>query len=174
MLAATPQDESPLAIIDFETRFPDMRGMTVWSERLPTEADSPLVAQYWQGEPLQRIAVVEGAGTVLSQKAAGASATAFVRADTVIRLRFFTYYFPGWRAWADGAPVEIWQDPPNGLIGMDLPPGDHEVTLRFGPTPPRVAGMALSGLTVVILAGLLTWEWRGDRRWAPWRTSASS
>ena len=172
--AATLQDESPLAVIDFETRFPDMRGMTVWSEKLPTEADSPLVADYWKGEPLQRVAVVEGAGTVLSQHAAGASTTALVRANSHVRLRIFTYYFPGWRAWVDGVPVEIRPDPPNGLIGMDLPPGDHEVRVRFGATPTRSAGMATSGLTALILTGLLAWDRRRDRLAVPDRTAAST
>jgi hypothetical protein len=154
-----PQDESPLNLIEFEAKHPDMRGMTQWSERLPVEADSPLPTQYLAGEPLARAAIVAGRGTVLGQASASASASARVRADGPVRLRFYTHYFPGWRATVDGQPVEIQPDAPNGLIGLDLPAGEHQVQLRFGATPVRRASAALSVLGLVLVAGL----WIADR-----------
>ena len=98
-----PQDESPLNLIEFEAKHPDMRGMTAWSERLPVEADSPLPAQYLAGEPLARAAIIAGQGSILEQVSLSASAFARVRAEGPVRLRFYTHYFPrlaGDRGWA--------------------------------------------------------------------------
>ena len=149
-----PEDESPRAVIDFELEYPDMRGMTRWSERLPENRDSPLIEQYLAGEPLRRAAIVAGKGTIVEQSSAGASARAVVRADEPLRLWFYTYYFPGWRATLDGRPVEIAPDPPNGLIGIDVPPGEHEVAIRFGATPLRRLAAGISLLSLAIITGL--------------------
>jgi hypothetical protein len=154
LLPVRPEDESARAVIDFELEYPDMRGMTRWSERLPADADSPLIAQYLAGEPLRRAAIVSGQGTILDQSSAGASARAKVHADDAVRLRFYTYYFPGWQATVDGRPVEIVPDPPNGLIGLVVPPGEHEVRLRFGATPLRRVSAGISLAALAIITGL--------------------
>jgi hypothetical protein len=155
-----PQDESPLNLIEFEAKHPDMRGMTAWSERLPVEADSPLVAQYLAGEPLARAAIAAGQGTILEQRSSSASAFARIRADGPVRLRFYTHYFPGWRATVDGQPVEVQPDPPNGLIGLDLLPGEHQVQVQFGATPVRRASAAVSIVGLMSVVGL----WAVSRR----------
>jgi hypothetical protein len=155
-----PQDESPLNLIEFEAKHPDMRGMTAWSERLPVEADSPLPAPYLAGEPLARAAIIAGQGSILEQVSLSASAFARVRAEGPVRLRFYTHYFPGWRATVDGLPVEIQPDPPNGLIGLDLPAGEHQVQLQFGATPVRRVSAALSAVGLALVVGL----WLVDRR----------
>lgn len=152
-----PQDEGPRAVIDFELQYQDMRGMTRWSERIPTDADSPLIAQYLAGEPLRRVALATGEGAILAQEAGALSTWARVRADGPVRLRFYIYYFPGWYATIDGQPAAIAPDRPNGLIGLDLPPGEHEVTLRFTATPIRRVATAISlaaMLGVIVLAAL--------------------
>ena len=159
------QDESPLNLIEFEAKHPDMRGMTQWSERLPVEADSPLPAQYLAGEPLARAAIIAGQGSILEQVSQSASASARVSAEGPVRLRFYTHYFPGWRATVDGQPVEIQPDSPNGLIGLDLPAGEHRVQLEFGATPVRrvSAGLSIVGLTLVVGLWLANRP-RGDLR----------
>jgi hypothetical protein len=159
--AIRPEDESPIAVMEFELAYPDMRGATAYAQRQPADADSPLLSQYLAGEPLRRAAIVSGSGEILEQGSRAASARARVRADTSVRLRFYTYYFPGWRATVDGQAVEIAPDPPNGLIGLTLPPGEHDVRLHFGPTPVRLLAAALS---VVALAAILGLLWVGRKR----------
>ncbi len=154
MVPSRPQDELPLSVIEFELKFSDMRGMTHWSERLPLNEDSPLIAQYLAGEPLQRAAIIAGAGTITAQAASALAAQATVQAAGPVRLRFYTYYFPGWRATLDGQPVEIAPDPPNGLIGLDVPAGEHQVVLRFGPTPVRQVSAAISAAALLVIATL--------------------
>jgi hypothetical protein len=154
-------DESPAAVIDFEMNYPDMRGMTRWSERLPANEDSPLIAQYLAGESLQRATIAEGQGEILEQSAAAASARARVRADSDVALRFYTYYFPGWRATVDGRSAEITPAQPNGLITLQLPPGEHMVALRFGATPVRHIGALIS---LAALSGtIMLWLWGRQR-----------
>ncbi|MCX6031224.1 MAG: hypothetical protein NT169_18235 [Chloroflexi bacterium] len=155
-----PQDESPLAVIEFETEHPDMRGMTLWAERVPVDADSPLLAQYLAGQPVTKAAVATGQGSILEQDHTATSAHVRVRAETEVRLRFYTYYFPGWQATVDGRPVEIAADPPNGLIGLTLPSGEHDVRLRFGPTPVR---RVAAGLSLLALGGILVLWFVGRR-----------
>lgn len=154
MVPSRPQDELPVSVIEFELKFSDMRGMTRWSERIPLNEDSPLIDQYLAGEPLRRAAIVSGEGRITAQDARPLSAQAQVQAAGPVRLRFYTYYFPGWRATLDGQPVEIAPDPPNGLIGLDVPAGEHQVVLRFGPTPIRRASAALSAATLLGIAAL--------------------
>ena len=60
----------------------------------------------------------------------------------------------------DGQPVEIQPDPPNGLIGLDLPAGEHQVQLQFGATPVRRVSAALSVVGLALVVGL----WLVDRR----------
>ena len=69
------------------------------------------------------------------------------------RLGVRQFRFPGWRAWMDGKriPVEVAPYVPQqqaglGFIVLTVPPGEHTLNLALGPTPWRVAGMALAGL----------------------------
>jgi hypothetical protein len=155
LLAIRWQDESPIAVMEFELAYPDMRGSTRWAQRQPADADSPLLPQYLAGEPLRRAAIASGSGEILEQSSRAASAYARVRADSEVRLRFYTYFFPGWRATVDGQAVEVGPDPPNGLIGLTLAPGEHDVRLRFGPTPVRILGAVLSVAALAAVLGLL-------------------
>ncbi len=148
----TPVDESPLAIVRFETRFPDMVGITAFSQQVPT--DSPLVAQYQAGQPLQKAVLLRGGGEVETLRVGGASVTARVTGSEPATVLFYTYDFPGWRATVDGQPVPHRPEPPYGLIAVDVPPGVHEVAIRHGTTPARTAGTIVSLLSVLIVIGL--------------------
>ncbi len=156
-----PQDESPLAVLDFEMAFPDMRGLTAWAERPPADADSPLIAQYLAGQPLQKAAIASGSGTILEQSSGALSARASVRATGPLSLRFYTYYFPGWRATVDGRPAELRAEGPNGLMTVDVPAGEHEVRVTFGQTPARMAGRLLAALGALLCVFLLV---KGKRK----------
>lgn len=162
------QDELPVAVIEFELAYSDMRGMTRWAERPPLNDDSPLIGQYLAGEPLRRAAILSGDGQILAQESGPLSASARVAAQGPVELLFYTYYFPGWRATMDGRPLEIRPQGPNGLIVARLPAGEHDVRVSFGATPARSAGAALSGLGVLGVIVLLAL----DRRRAAERSAA--
>ncbi|MDQ3699354.1 MAG: YfhO family protein, partial [Chloroflexota bacterium] len=75
--------------------------------------------------------------------------------------------FPGWRAWLDGrpAPVEVAPRIPEqqaapGFIVVGVPPGEHTVGIAFGPSPARLAGLAITLLTVLGGTGFALWNVR--------------
>lgn len=154
----TPVDESALSIIRFETAYPDMIGRTINTEQAFDA--TPLVAQYLAGEPLQKAVLLAGDGSVSIEHVGGASVTAQLRANGPVTVLFYTYDFPGWRATVDGQRVEHRAQPPYGLIAVDVPAGQHEVTIRHGTTPVGTAGALLSVLSLVVVAVLYFWPFR--------------
>jgi len=160
----TPGDESPLAVIDFEMEFPDMRGMTVWASRLPQPEDAPLVAQYLASQPLTKVHILEGEGEVHTLRHGGASEELLVASSGPMRLQFYTYWFPGWEVRVDGESVESWPEGPNGLITFEVPAGEHGVELRMTEnTVPRRLGGILSGLSLVATMALLLGQRRSGK-----------
>lgn len=78
-------------------------------------------------------------------------------------VRFHQYYFPGWKATLDGQPVRIYPDDEMGLITLDVPAGEHLITLRYAGTSRQRAGalITLASLGVVIAGTALSLR----RRW---------
>ncbi len=89
---------------------------------------------------------------------------AHVGAAGPVEVAFHQLYFPGWRVYIDGQLAPLYPVPPDARVGFSLgfmvvgvPPGDHRVELRFGPTPIRAVAIALS---CAALVGLLVWSAR--------------
>jgi hypothetical protein len=71
-------------------------------------------------------------------------------------------FFPGWKAYVDGAEVPILRA--NYLFrAVVLPAGVHEVVFEYHPTSFR-AGLTVSGVFMALLAGAVGWAWRNERR----------
>jgi hypothetical protein len=62
--------------------------------------------------------------------------------------------YPGWRAWLDGRPAPIYTAD-IAFRSLIVPPGVHRVTMRFEPSI-LWWSMALSGLTTLVIGGLIT------------------
>ena len=154
---ATPEHaEGPLLSIEFELDYTDMRGMTAWTKEMPDT--SPLVEQYLSGADLVTAEVLDASASVEMIRAAGASDEVSVRSPAGTALRFYTYYFPGWRVYLDGErlPDEALRpETVHGLITVDVPPGEHRVLLRWGDTPLRATGKALTLACLAIAIGLV-------------------
>ncbi len=59
-------------------------------------------------------------------------------------------FYPGWRAWVDDSPAQIYKVD-GAFKGVMVPAGSHNVTFAF--RPPRVyAGIAISLLTVLLMS----------------------
>ncbi len=156
-----PIDESAASIIRFETEYPDMVGITAMAQAVPS--DSPLVTQYLNGQPLQKVRLLTGQGTVTTTRVGGASVTGEVNLETPGSVLFLTYDFPGWRATIDGQPVDHRTHPPYGLIVVDVPAGRHTVAIRHGSTPIRTSGALISAASLLVVAFLL-WPRRPKQR----------
>jgi hypothetical protein len=73
-------------------------------------------------------------------------------------------YFPGWKAWVDGAPAEIEITDPDGLVALALPPGERRIRLEFQNTAIRTAGEIVSAISIVVCIAMLVVAWRGAIR----------
>ncbi len=142
-------------------------GTTTLAEYLPLWATevphtSPLVAAYLEGRPIEKL---DRASLPASARAEQLEHTAVsdryrIATDRPFAARFNTFYFPGWRATVDGQPATITITDPEGLIEVAVPAGEHEVALRFGETPFR---LAMDGLSVVAGVALLLILWRAGK-----------
>jgi hypothetical protein len=152
--------EGPLLSIEFELEYTDMRGMTAWTQEMPP--DSPLVAQYQAGDDLATAEALAEGASVQMIRAGGASDELRVRSPEGTALRFYTYYFPGWRVYLDGQRLPdpaLRPETVYGLLTVDVPPGEHHVLLRWGDTPVRLTGKALTLLCLALAIALIT-PWR--------------
>lgn len=91
---------------------------------------------------------------VTSMSETGGRLSLAVTAGTAATLRLRAFAFPGWTAEIDGKPLAVEPDGPAGIVALPVPAGEHQVTLWFGDTPVRQAGLVLSGLGVVALAAI--------------------
>jgi hypothetical protein len=72
-----------------------------------------------------------------------------------------TFMFPGWIALIDGERISLRSDPRLETIVVDLPPGDHTVTLIFAKTETRrraeqISVAALTLCAILLISGLAT------------------
>jgi hypothetical protein len=89
---------------------------------------------------------------------------------------FYLLYYPRWLAWVDDRPAELRAEAGTGYAQLDLPAGEHHVSLRYGPTPGETVGLLVSGLTLLGLLGAAGWAFAPaarDRLKARFRRSAT-
>lgn len=157
----SPHLETPAAPLDFELAHPDMVCMVAYTQEQPRS--TPLVAQYLAGKPLVKAQALTDGATVEMVRHGGGSEEIIVRSSQEATIQFYTYYFPGWRGYVDGQEVPIRPEEPYGLITLEVPAGEHQVKIRFGDTPIRVVGKAISllsfGVSLVLLRDDLKRVW---------------
>jgi hypothetical protein len=156
--------ETPRAVVEWDRFSPaDRVAMVIYTDEQPTTG--PMEAQYLTGEPLDVAGVIAGQGSVETVHHGGASDEILVWAVEPVVVQFYTYDYPGWRVTMDGELVPHRNEPPHGLITVDVPAGEHRLLLRMGPTPPRIAGSVLSlGAMLLVVTGLAAsriWSRRG-------------
>jgi hypothetical protein len=71
------------------------------------------------------------------------------------------FYFPGWEAVIDGHPVAAQPAGALALAAVTVPAGQHQVVFRFGSTPLRQIGWALTLAAAALCLVLAVWT----RRW---------
>ena len=106
-----------------------------------------------------RVQVWRGAAAVHTVSGGGLWTSARVTAgDDGAALAFHQLAFPGWTATVDGrgVPAAVVPELPQqalrpGFLQVDVPPGDHEVTLRFRPRALDLGAAALAAGAVLLL-----------------------
>jgi uncharacterized membrane protein len=107
-----------------------------------------------QESNIEAVVVSNGEANVQAIDETGARQTYAVSAVTESLLRFRTLYFPGWVGRVDGHPVEIGPSE-LGNIQLSIEPGEHQLTLSFEDTWPRIAGKLISALCVLVTLTML-------------------
>ena len=133
--------------------------LPIWVQRMP-ESDR-LRAAYEAGGPIPRLdpeSLPEGA-RVLQADYGPLGATLQLDALAPFRARYLALYYPGWRAWVDGEPVEVAPTAPEGLLAFDVPAGRHTLTIRFTETPLRLTAdlISLASLLALLLLSMIQW-----------------
>ncbi|HEY3137361.1 MAG TPA: 6-pyruvoyl-tetrahydropterin synthase-related protein [Blastocatellia bacterium] len=105
-------------------------------------------------EQLPPIVVTDGDATFEALDAEGVRQSYQVSATTASVLRLYTLYFPGWIAQVDGAPSEI-EPSKEGDIQIRVAPGEHQLTLAFEDTAPRLAGKVVSAAALLAVLATL-------------------
>ncbi len=140
------------------------RGIHVYEEAYPQAS--------WQAGAVR---LLEGAGAITGIGTGRNWVATRIVASEPVRLAVHQLWFPGWRAYVDGAEVPLNTAPYDaerqasyGFMVLSVPAGSHQVEVRFGPTPPRSLGLFVTCATVGLLG---VWLWQGRR---PGRASARS
>jgi len=143
----------------FEHLYPDMD----WLGGLLLPVDGDLRLLGWRAGPLR-----------LSVRVANDSGT--TGALGVRQLQF-----DGWRVWLNGQRAES-RVPPYvpeqqmapGFLLVDVPPGEHTISLSFGPSLVRLVALGATLATSVLLVLLLAWQSRTGRTRGEWLLCASA
>lgn len=158
-----PREDLPEAptmadLVAFEQP-PLLIGTTVLGEFLPRWVDelpdmSALADPLAAGGSPDRLALAEG---ISAQRVRGSAldVTYQIHAERATGLTYRQFYFPGWRATLDGRRIALEPSSPHGLVSFQVPEGEHTLRLKFGSTPPRRLGWALSALAALSLGALL-------------------
>lgn len=153
-------------LMRFQQSADEMTGSTAWVREIPRW--SPLADQIMAGIPITTkvdYALAHGSGklAVHSMEMGTTYEKVWFQAeDDEQRLRFHTFYYPGWTAYvldeeseAVQAVVPVEPEGELGLITVPLPRGRHILLLRFEDTPLRRAGTVISGVSLALCLGLL-------------------
>ncbi|MBA7483959.1 hypothetical protein ES707_19476 [subsurface metagenome] len=121
--------------------------------------DDEEIRKLWSGQVGRDVAILKderetgekamGKGSITALELAENYANAEVNADDTVCLVFTDNYYPGWRAYIDGAQTEIFCA--NGIFkAIMIPSGEHKVKFVFHPMSYRL-GYFLSLLTILYL-----------------------
>jgi hypothetical protein len=136
----------------------------IWvSERPPA---GKLIARYADGPLITRFdpASLPPNARLLEDHPGFLTESVVVDTPTAFTAVFELHFFPGWQAGLDGAPVETRPLAPYGFLGVEVPAGQHTLTVYFSSTPARDGAGWVSGLTLVLIASAWVGSWRRPER----------
>jgi len=157
---AAMENLTPAGLIAFEQESGAL-GTTSVGEYLPAGVQelpdtTALEAQYQAGGAIQRLdtgSLPEGA-TIVSEEWNLIGGDSIVDSPHEWTATLHLFYFPGWRVWLNGQEVETTVSSPHGLLRFLVPAGENHIKIRFGLTPWRLVGTALSVAGLIALVAL--------------------
>lgn len=115
----------------------DYLPLTIWTKQRP--------------ENLPENKVVVSGGGISYENNEKLNYSAMVLANKASIVNYYSYYFPGWKAFVDAKPVEIIPSLPYGNISFQVPPGQHKVEINFVRTPICWISEIVSVSTLLVL-----------------------
>jgi hypothetical protein len=166
LVPTEPEMESLRGLMRFQQSADEMTGATIWVKEVPRW--SPLADQIMSGiEITTKVDYVAAYSTGRLGIHSLAMGTTYEKVwfqaeDDEQRIRFLTFYYPGWRAFildeeSEAVVAEVPVEPEGelGLISVRVPRGRHILLLAFTDTPVRRAGAALTWASAAIWLGLM-------------------
>ena len=83
-----------------------------------------------------------------------------VTADAPSTIQMRIAYYPGWTVHVDGRQIAPEASVPWGLLTFHVMPGTHRIEVDWENTPPRIAGNAISLVSLALLLAGLAWPLR--------------
>jgi len=122
----------------------------------PREAEPML---YPPADQVGGLTLIAGHGRITAQKLGISHREFRLTNEEPARVRAETYHYPNWVARLDGHPVRIEAEQGSGLMLIDLPPGEHTLTLDFEmPNPFERWARIVSAATWLLLIGWVGWR----------------
>lgn len=130
---------------------------------LPFGFELPFLEKFGNHAP--RAVVLGGEGTWEISRWSPRDIAAQVSTSEGVTLMIGQFFYPGWRAGIVGRPccLPLGPSPPDGLIKIEVPPGDHLIQLRLRPGPEERVGSAISAASALVTLILALWIWLGRR-----------
>ncbi len=117
----------------------------IWGEGIPY--DTPDIESY-VNDPLRVDFITrDGEGEALTREGA---MTYRYKAEQPQEVHFRQFYFPGWAATIDGVPVAVFPNAEFGLLSVNVPAGEHVISLSRPGTLVENISPVLSLVSVVI------------------------
>jgi hypothetical protein len=130
-------------------------GVVQWVEPAFTPVEFTLYRRFKELQvKMPRVFFREGRGDVSIAEWTSSSRKLELDSESGGRIGVRTFWFPGWRASIDGAPLEVMGVSPDGTLAFEVPAGRHNVKLRFESTPVRQAA-AWVGLVALLALPIL-------------------
>lgn len=128
---------------------------SVYNSTTDTGESAPIWSvRFMEKKPKARIEIIEGKGAIKQKQRQATNHLYQINAESMVRVRENTLYFPGWVVLVDEKQVDVqFQDPLNrGLMTFYVPMGSHTIDIKFRDTKLRLIADIISLLSVLGLA----------------------
>jgi hypothetical protein len=113
-----------------------VKSVDLTSEHLPAWVDIHKIDNQNDMDQ-QKTVIIEGAGKAENIFWKSAERIIDINADSPLKLKVKTFYFPGWRAYIDNQATNIRKEDGTGALIIGVPSGHHSLKLVFADTPIR-------------------------------------
>ena len=120
----------------------------------------------WMGNSLDypvkeiQTKIIEGNGQLSNLEVKNSRRTMKIEANEEVRVADYSFYFPGWKVLIDGQKTEVQYQDPNhrGYLTFLVPPGEHNVIVKYSWSPVRLLSVLLSGFGLCLFLGMIVFR----------------